>query len=485
MTEKKQSYADLVIQVVREAPEPLPFTEILERVNALFPIATRNPKNTIRNAVSQSRLVVSTGDGRYGWKYRLINGAVIRLPLTKANLAQRQVHYSDELRDALWPSFFEIKKHSDRGPIHLTLPSGKSIEWALDFLGNGIWGTGGSPEFWKWLKASGAQPGDELIFRVVDGEARQYALTFQPRSERDEQAITARNQQILQAVARYNRGSQASLAIWDVSSHLLSTGHYHHSIPPDPLNILLKDFLWGSELDLLPNLGSPGWLLTKEPAIDPLVASLLEQIGEPHRKRRVKKEAAQPIASHRIYQIKVTLDGIHPPIWRRIQAPGHLTLPQLHAVLQIAMGWTNSHLHGFRVGDQFYTEPDPDYADMAVVDERQVRLDQIAPAVGTRFVYEYDFGDSWEHTLLVEQILSPDSSVTYPRCIAGKRACPPEDVGGVPGYIEFFAAIHNPRYSEHVEWLQWAGDLFDSEAFDLQRVNELIHAFYSRLIKSA
>ena len=157
MPEKKPSYADLVVQVVREAPEPLRFAEILERVNALSPITTRNPKSTIRNAVSQSRLVVSTGDGRYGWKYRLINGAVIRLPLTEANLAQRRVIYSDELRDALWPAFFEIKKHSDREPVHLTLPDGKSVAWSLEFLGNGIWGTGGSPEFWEWLEAVGAQ----------------------------------------------------------------------------------------------------------------------------------------------------------------------------------------------------------------------------------------------------------------------------------------------------------------------------------------
>ncbi len=485
MPEKKLSYADLVVQVVRESPEPLPFTEIMERVNALFPITTRNPKSTIRNAVSQSRLVVSTGDGRYGWKYRLINGAVIRLPLTESNLAQRQVNYSDELRDALWPAFFEIQKHSDREPVHLTLPSGKSVEWSLVFSGNGIWGTGGSSEFWDWLEASGAQPGDELIFHVIDGEARQYALGLQPRSERDEQAITARNQQILQAVTRYSQGSRASLAIWDVSSHLLSTGQYHYSLPPDPLKNLLKDHLWSPELDLSSNLGEPGWILRNEPAIHPLVASLLEQISEPRRQRKVKKEAAQPLASHRIFQIVVTLEGIHPPIWRRLQAPGNLTLPQLHAVLQIAMGWTNSHLHGFRAGEHFYTEPDPDYADLAVVDERMVQLDQIAAEVGVRFVYEYDFGDSWEHALVVEQILSLDFRVAYPRCIDGKRACPPEDVGGISGYMEFLAAIHNPRHPEHAEWLDWVGGSFDPKAFDLPGVNELLQALFSLLIKSS
>jgi hypothetical protein len=213
MSKQKPSNTDLVVRVVREAPEPLPFAEILERVNALSTITTRNPKNTIRNAVSQSRLVVSTGDGRYGWKYRLINGAVIRMPLTEANLSQRHVVYSDELRDALWPAFFEGRKRGDREPVHLTLPNRKTIAWALEFFRAGVWGTGGSPEFWEWLEAAGVQSGDELIFHVVDGEARQYTIGLRPRSERDEHAIAERNQQMLQAVARYNQRSSSSLSI--------------------------------------------------------------------------------------------------------------------------------------------------------------------------------------------------------------------------------------------------------------------------------
>lgn len=481
MTEKKPSNADLVVQVVREAPEPLPFAEILERVNALSPITTRNPKSTLRNAVSQSRLVVSTGDGRYGWKYRLINDAVIRLPITEANLSQRQVVYSDELRDALWPAFFEGQKRSDREPVHLTLPNRKTIAWALEFLGAGIWGTSGSAEFWEWLEAAGVQSGDELIFHVVDGEARQYTIGLQPRNERDEQAIAERNQQILQAVARYNQRSSSSLAIWDVSSYLLCTGQYRHPIPPDPLGIVLKDLLWAP--DLLQDPDSHGWMLSKEPAIDPLVASLLEQIGEPPRRRRPKKKSAQPLPLVHIYQIKVTLQGVRPPIWRRIEVPDELTLPQLHAVLQIAMGWTNSHLHGFRVGGQFFTEPVPDYEGMNVVDERQIRLSQIAPEAGARFIYEYDFGDSWEHVIVVEKVLLTETGDAYPRCTGGKRACPPEDVGGTGGYTEFLTIIQNPRHPEHDEWLQWAGDSFDPEAFDPQKANELLQSLYSHLVE--
>jgi hypothetical protein len=478
MPEKKPSNADLVAQVVRGAPEPLPFAEILARVNALAPITTRDPKSTIRNAVSQSRLVVATGDGRYGWKYRLLTGAVIRLPLTEADLDQHWVTYSEELRDALWPAFFEIQKRGDREPVTLELPDGRSLAWGLDFRGNGVWGTGASPELWDWLAAVGAQPGDELIFRVADGEARHYAVGFQPRAERDEAAIAARNQQILQAVARYSQRSRGALAIWDVSSHLLCTGQYHHPIPPDLLETLLKDQLWGPELPQ--EMGSPGWMLMKVPALDPLVASLLEQIGKPSR-RRSNQAPAQPPASKQIYQLKVTLDRIKPPIWRRIQVPGELTLPRLHAVLQISMGWTNSHLHGFRVGEQFFAEPSPDYFDLKVMDERRVRLSQIAPELGDRLIYEYDFGDSWEHELVVEQILTPEPGVGYPRCMAGKRACPLEDLGGAPGYAEFLAAVKNPRHPEHGEYMRWVGSPFDPEAFDLERTNALIHTFSTRL----
>lgn len=482
MTEKKPSYSDLVVQVIREAAEPLPFAEIMERVNALFPITTRNPKSTIRNAVSQNQLVVSTGDGLYGWKYRVINGAMIRLPLSEAGLAQRRVIYSDELRDALWPAFFAGQKYADRAPVHLDLPGGKTIEWSLEFFGDAIWGTGGSPEFWDWLGTAGARPSDELIFHVVDGEARRYALEFHPRSERDERAIAARNQQILQAVARYNRNSQGFRAIWEISSHLLCTGQYRHPFPPDPLEILLKDQLRAPGIPEI--TGDRKWMLAKEPAIDPLVASLLEQIGIPLHRRRLKKKAVQPLIPGRTYQLKVTLKDIHPPIWRRIQVPSNLTLPVLHAILQITMGWTNSHLHGFQVEKQFYTEPDPDYPGGSVMDERLVLLSHVAPEIGAHFVYEYDFGDSWDHDVVVKQIFPLDAGVAYPRCTGGKRACPPEDVGGSGGYTEFLAAIRRPSHPEHAAWLEWAGGQFDSEAFDLQRANELLQVFYTQLMES-
>jgi len=170
-----------------------------------------------------------------------------------------------------------------------------------------------------------------------------------------------------------------------------------------------------------------------------------------------------------IYQIKVTLKDSKPPIWRRIQVPCNITLAELHYILQAVMGWWDYHLHQFIVGQTYYGVPHPDYG-LEMRDESQVRLNQIADE-GSKFVYEYDFGDSWEHVLLVEKALPPEPGQQYPVCVKGKRARPPEDVGGVWGYSDFLEAIQNPDHSEHDEYLEWVGGEFDPEAFDLDEIN--------------
>ena len=177
-----------------------------------------------------------------------------------------------------------------------------------------------------------------------------------------------------------------------------------------------------------------------------------------------------------IYQIKVTLNGSKPPIWRRIQVPSDINLGKLHRILQVVMGWTDSHLHQFIMGGTYYGEPDPDYRDMGMEmrDEKRVKLNQLVRGEKSRLRYEYDFGDSWEHELLVEKILPPEPGVRYPVCLKGKRACPPEDVGGVWGYPDFLEAIQNPDHSEHEDMLEWIGGEFDPEAFDLDEVNEAL-----------
>lgn len=182
-----------------------------------------------------------------------------------------------------------------------------------------------------------------------------------------------------------------------------------------------------------------------------------------------------------IYQIKVTLHDIRPPIWRRILVPGTITLFEMHYILQAVMGWTNSHLHYFLINEVFYGDPEDDECgDFGTKEERKFKLNKLVPHEGFRFEYEYDFGDSWDHILLVEKIFAPEKGQQYPVCIKGKRACPPEDVGGPWGYENFVKAIQDTNHPEHDEYLEWVGGEFDPEEFDLEEVNEMLNHFSSR-----
>jgi hypothetical protein len=171
-----------------------------------------------------------------------------------------------------------------------------------------------------------------------------------------------------------------------------------------------------------------------------------------------------------VYQFKITLLESQPPIWRRIQAQD-CTLDKLHEHIQTAMGWTNSHLHHFQIDGQLYGDPllmQENFEEMQYEDSTTTELSALLPRSGKRFkfLYEYDFGDSWEHEVLFEGCLKPQSDLLYPLCVEGERACPPEDCGGVWGYADFLTAISDPDHEDHDGLLEWAGGSFDPEAFD-------------------
>lgn len=176
------------------------------------------------------------------------------------------------------------------------------------------------------------------------------------------------------------------------------------------------------------------------------------------------------LRDHPIYQLKVTLIDSKPAIWRRFQVKKETTLLNLHDILQIVMGWDGGHLHEFRIGELRFGEPVPEEG-YDVVDERRVKLSQVAPSDPITFEYLYDFGDGWEHEVSIESGVDKKTGVRYPICIEGARACPPEDVGAMPGYEAFLKAIRNKRHPEHKEMLSWIGGHFDPEAFDLDAVN--------------
>jgi len=172
-----------------------------------------------------------------------------------------------------------------------------------------------------------------------------------------------------------------------------------------------------------------------------------------------------------IYQIKVTLRDIEPPIWRRIQVPGEVTLEELHDVLQTVMSWWDYHLHQFIIEETYYGVPHPEYG-VEMVDESQVQLKEVVEE-GSTVLYEYDFGDSWFHLLEVEKVMGPEPGQRYPVCVGGERATPPEDVGGIYGYQLYLEAMEDPEHAEHEMYLQWRGE-FDPEEFDLKAVNEAL-----------
>ena len=175
-----------------------------------------------------------------------------------------------------------------------------------------------------------------------------------------------------------------------------------------------------------------------------------------------------------IFQLKATIRGSRPSIWRRLQVPADIRLDKLHAVLQCAFGWTNSHLHQFVLGNQYFGKLEPEIDDIEVQDEKKFRLDQLINREKSKIVYEYDFGDNWQHELLIEKILAPEAGTRYPCCVDGKRAGPPEDCGGVGGYEELQAAIANTAHNEHDNYLEWLGGEFDPEAFDREDINRAL-----------
>lgn len=186
----------------------------------------------------------------------------------------------------------------------------------------------------------------------------------------------------------------------------------------------------------------------------------------------VNKKSPKTKAPESIYVLRIDLAHLKPAIWRRLEVPAHITLAQLHRVIQMAFDWDDSHLHGFDIAGQRYGQPMPDPfgMDMDDLDERKYRLDQVA-AAGSRFTYTYDFGDDWVHLVKVEKILPPTSGVRYPRCIAGKNAAPPEDCGGPWGYAEMMQALADPTHPERDELLEWFDENFDPREFDSDEVN--------------
>jgi hypothetical protein len=222
-----------------------------------------------------------------------------------------------------------------------------------------------------------------------------------------------------------------------------------------------------SRLELL--AAEVGLPVVRQPGRPPVVAATMDtaQTGQ-----TVDVRARLSPSSGTILRLKVSLSGMKPPIWRRLEVSADTTLASLHDILQVAFGWTDSHLHGFerppavsgRAGFGRSSE-------IAEPQEKRTLLGQVVGEPGATLVYRYDFGDDWEHLITVEAVEAADDAVIYPRCTAGRRAGPPEDCGGYPGYEHLLAVLADPTDEEH-DWLsEWVGGGFDPAAFDKDAVN--------------
>ncbi len=181
-------------------------------------------------------------------------------------------------------------------------------------------------------------------------------------------------------------------------------------------------------------------------------------------------------ASQPVLQLKLSLVGASkPPVWRRLLVPATIRLNRLHDVIQAAMGWEDYHLHAFSVGGVDYGPPDPELGHR---DERTTALNDVISTPGDRMRYVYDFGDHWQHDVVVEKVLAAEPGARYPVCLTGKGRCPPEDCGGVWGYADLRQTLADPTHHEHGDMLEWLGidtaAAFDPQAFDADDVNVLL-----------
>ena len=178
------------------------------------------------------------------------------------------------------------------------------------------------------------------------------------------------------------------------------------------------------------------------------------------------------------YQLKIHLEPnyLKPPIWRRVLVKSDITFYELHQIIQVAMGWTNAHLWDFSYGDFSITKPSEDDDWRDTVDAKSIKISKLLNKEKDKLDYTYDYGDGWEHKITLEKIIDViNINQKLPTCIKGKRACPPEDCGGSWGYETLLETIANKKHPEHKDMLEWLGDEFDPEEFDIDDVNDCLH----------
>jgi Plasmid pRiA4b ORF-3-like protein len=180
-----------------------------------------------------------------------------------------------------------------------------------------------------------------------------------------------------------------------------------------------------------------------------------------------------------IILLKITLNESSPTIWRSVLVPASIKFFDLHHIIQISIGWKNSHMFEFHVGDYKIGYIDPNEAFEDIADASEVALELLLTKEGFRFTYLYDFGDNWQHTVQVEKILEKEEGKVYPACLEGELACPPEDSGGIHGFYENLRILKDPKHPGYKEVKRWLGRGYDPEKFNIGKVNKELPKFKS------
>lgn len=231
----------MVLRVLREAREPLTVEQILAGVQQIAPVHSANPKNTMRKAISQMFLVQPTDDDRYAYLPYLLADNRFRHPIERGELMRQSFLLGPELVIALWPSTFEIAKRRDSSPALLELRGREEAQAVRVYREVEGWGMEADPEFWSWLEGLDPHTGDELIFRVLDADARRYGVDLAPRHERDEARTAERNRQIADMTEALLKAAHDAVILSSVGVRLIGLGAYKDPVPPDPLATILDN----------------------------------------------------------------------------------------------------------------------------------------------------------------------------------------------------------------------------------------------------
>lgn len=183
------------------------------------------------------------------------------------------------------------------------------------------------------------------------------------------------------------------------------------------------------------------------------------------------------IKSDKILELKITLNNIRPPIYRKIQVPDFYTFHQLHHLIQLAFEWENIHMYTFFDKDSEISAFEDDFSERQPGDAKKIKLKERFKSLKDRLLYVYDFGDNWEHTVELEKVLDADPSKRYPACISGQRNAPPEDVEGAFGFEDFVEAMNDMKHPQHDDFIEWYGRFFDEMAFSKSKINTRFRSY--------